>query len=227
MTSANLIIYVRGEVGKVTSGTGELDDADITNYSNWILKRIGDRVTIRQIRFITSVANQRSYAVPDAVLRVQKVYRWDAVDEDLMILGGWKADEGEANEYYNFPSLWVMKMMRKMRGLPRIRCHFDPIERKLFIDPAPDEASKKYYYVSVDKTKWTLDALPEDFEELVVLGTAWKSLEQIALKRSNLGGQMREGGRVTYPSTELKLFVDDKKKEFYQQLDIKSMIYSR
>ena len=85
----------------------------------------------------------------------------------------------------------------------------------------------KYYYKSVDKTKWTLALIPEDFSEMVITRTTWKSLTQIALKRANLGGQIRDGGSVTYPASELRVFAQDKKKEFDEALKLKTMIYTR
>ena len=229
MTNANLIIDVRSSCGKVTVEMDELDDAEIITKSNWILNRIGDSITIRALRSITSVANQREYDVPEAVKRVIKVFPWDSADSDLMILGDpVVSGESGSNVYYNFPSMWAIRNMRRNRALPRIRHEFDPINRKLRIDPYPTEAGLKYWYQSADKTQWILEDLPTEMEELVVLGTTWKGLEQIALNRSTLGGVLREtGGRVTYPATELKLFVDSTKKEFKEMLRIKSMLYSR
>jgi hypothetical protein len=149
------------------------------------------------------------------------------MDEDLMVLGGYKAEESEANEYYNFPSLWAIRMMRRIRGLPRIRFEFNPVEKKLKIDPYPENTGDKYWYISIEKSDWTLAKLPSDFEELLVTGTVWKCLEIIALKRSTLGGVLRAGGFVDYPASSLKQFIDSKKDAFFTELDVKSMLYSR
>ena len=129
---------------------------------------------------------------------------------------------------YEFPSLWKIKMMRKMRGLPRVIHEYDPINRKLKIDPSPTEDGIKYFYKSVDKTKWVLDKIPEDFIEMVVVGTTWKSLSQVALVRSRLGNVSRDtGGRLSGAGTGLNYYVEEKKKEFDEALRVKSMIYSR
>lgn len=231
MISANLITYVRSGCGKNTVAKSELDDAEIVQYSTDILKRIGDKITIRELRYITGEINTRSYDVPSTVLRVVKVYVWDTYAENYLSVGdigaSHRPDKGSVSEGYMFPSLHTMDAMRKARGLPRIRHEFDPINRKLRIDPMPSVAGDKYYYVSVEKTQWTLSALPEDFEELVVVGCVWKSLEQIALKRSELGGVLREGGRVTYPATELFALAEKKKTQFDEMIDIKQMLFSR
>jgi len=49
----------------------------------------------------------------------------------------------------------------------------------------------------------------------------------LVMARSELGGVMREGGRVTYPASELWNIARDMKTDFYDELDTKSMIYSR
>lgn len=229
MTEQELIEAVRAEMGGITVAMNEIDDKDIIRYGSKILNLIGEKITIKTLRYITSTEDEREYDVPEAVLRVQDLFPYHAVDDmydfgqtSLEITGG-----GGIVSDVVWPSLWKIKMMRKMRALPRLVWEFDPINRKLKIDPAPSEDGTLYYYMSVDKTKWTLNKLPEDFGEMITVGTAWKSLSQLALKRSNLGGQIREGGRVTYPSTELRLFVQDKKEEFEEKLKIKSMVYTR
>jgi len=229
MTEQELIDAVRAECGKITVAMDEVDDPDIIRYGQKILKIMGEKITVKTVRYITSEADEREYAVPSDVLRVQQIFPWDAIQDEFdfgqtsvvaQYSGGIVSD-------FEFPSLWKIKMMRKMRGLPRVQHEYDPINRKLKIDPAPSEDGINYFYKSVDRTKWTLKSLPDDFEEMQVVGTAWKSLSQVALKRSNLGGQLREGGHVTYPSTELRLFVQDKKDEFDEALRVKAMIYSR
>jgi hypothetical protein len=227
MTSVNLIINVRASCGKNVATNDELEDTEILQYGTDILQRIGEKIPSKALRYVTSVANQREYDVPSTVLRIQKVFPWDTVDQDLMVLGGYKVDESSSNEYYNFPSLWRIKMMRKIAGLPRIQYQFDPIDKKLILDPHPEEAGLRYYYLSVEKSKWTLANVPDDFEEVLVLGVTWKSLEQVALKRSQLGGVMREGGRVTYPATELWNLAEKRRDEFNTELQVKALIYSR
>jgi len=229
MTEQELIESVRGEIGGITVAMGEVDDKDIIRYGGKILGLIGEKITVKTLRYFTSEEDEREYDVPIEVLRVQDLYPYHAIDDmydfgqtSLEITGG-----GGIVSDVTWPSLWKIKMMRKMRALPRLIWEFDPINRKLKIDPAPKEDGELYYYMSVDKTEWLLSKLPEDFIEMVVVGTAWKSLSQVALKRSNLGGQVREGGRVTYPSTELRLFVQDKKEEFDEKLKVKSMVYTR
>jgi hypothetical protein len=229
MDQSQLIDGVRAECGKLEN-TVELENDDIIRYSGWILDRIAERITVKSIRYITSIKDEREYDVASTTLRIQKVFRWDGIDDTLLSdLGTHKESTNitDATSYYNFPSLWKIEMARKIRGLPRIKYDFDPINRKLHIDPAPSEAGKKYWYVSVEKTQWTLDKVPTDFEELVIIGTTFRALEQVALKRTEQGGIHREGGTVDYPASELKRFVDSKKDEFYDQLRIKAMIYSR
>jgi hypothetical protein len=203
----------------------------IQHINQLFLVWIGEKITIRTLRYITSVANEREYSVPSAVLRVVKVFKWDSSFGNYLSVTDMGATHrpgtGEGSEYYHFPSTWTIDMMKKIRGLSRVRHEFDPINRKLRIDPYPEEAGTKYYYISADKSKWTLDDLPQDFEELVAMGCTWKCTEQIAMKRSELGGVMREGGRVSYPASELWAIARDMKEDFYNELDTKSMIYSR
>lgn len=226
MTTIELIAAVRAECGKLpVARTTELEDTDISRESVYILDKIADACPQKAIRSITSVANQREYSVDAATIRVSKVFPWDAGDEELMVLGSIKVDQARANEYYNFPSLWVIEQSRRRRGLPRIRHRFDPVSRKLAIDPYPQTAGVKYWYVSIEKTDWTLVKLPTNFENLLVTGTTWKCLEIVALKRSELGGTLRQGGFIDYPSVSLRSFIDAKKKEFDIELEVKSKLY--
>jgi len=231
MTEADLILAVRAGLGQNTVAKEELEDVDIVRHYGEILMKIGEKITIRELRYITGAVDTRSYDVPSTVLRVVKVYRWDTYAENYLSVSDLGASHrpgaGRPSENYMFPSIHTMDAMRKHRGLPRIRHEFDPINRKLRIDPMPSTAGNKYYYVSVEKTQWSLSALPEDFEEIITTGCVWKGLEQIALKRSELGGVLREGGRVTYPATELFTIADKKKGHFEDLLDIKQMLYGR
>lgn len=230
MTEADLLLAVRATTSS-KSNMDELLDDDIKRHYDWILKRIGTKISIRNLRYITSVANQRDYSVPNEVLRVIRLFKWDSSYSNYMTtnnLGGsHRPDSYNGNEYYNFPSMWVIKMMKKVRGLPRVSWEFNPIDRLLSIDPYPTEAGTKYYYVSAEKSKWTLSGLPEDMEELVVIGSTWKAVEQIAMARSSLGGVVREGGFVTYPATELWNLSKELKTDFYEELDTKAMLLSR
>ena len=229
MTEDELILAVRTSISSTTL-MDEVEDVDIKRYYPWILSRVGEKISIRTLRYITSVANEREYSVPDAVLRVVKVYKWSATLSNYLSvsdMGATHQPGGTSEEYYHFPSTWAIESMERMANLVRIRWEFDPINRKLRIDPHPTEAGLKYYYTSADKTKWTLVALPEDMEEVVVMGCVWKCMEQLATKRTELGGVMREGGRVSYPATELWAISKDKKTDFYDELNTKSMIYSR
>lgn len=228
MTGANLILGVRAECGKVASGSGELDDDDINRQYPWILDLIADRITIKILRSFTTVANQRTYGVNSSTRRVVKVYPPGTVDEQILdlgnnIVGGF----AEGNEYYNFPSMWKIKMARKVHGMPKFKWQFDVIQRKIVIDPKPESAGRTYWYSSVEKSQWTLDNLPVEFEYLLTIGTAWKALEQIALRRSVLGGIQRAGGMVDYPSANLNVYIERKQKDFFTELNTKAEIYNR
>lgn len=227
MTDAELIAAVRRKCGKL-GNTKELEDTDITPEGAKILRKIAEWITIRVHRYITSEADVREYDTHANTIRVPKVFRWDeASDQNTLVLGGYKVSEVDASEAYNFPSMKIIERMRRVAGLPRIRHEFDPINKKLKIDPMPTEAGDKYWYTSVERADWTMANLPGEFEELLVLGTSWKCLEVVALKRSGLGGVIREGGFVTYPATELKRFSDQYRDDFHAELKLKSKLYSR
>jgi len=228
MIGANLILAVRAECGKVVSGSGELDDADINRQYPWILNIIADRITIKVLRSFTTVANQRTYAVNSTTRRVVKVYPPGTIDENVLDLGDRIVGiYAEGNEYYNFPSVWKIKMARRIQGKPRFKWQFDVIARKIAVDPMPKEAGNTYWYSSVEKSQWTLDNLPVEFEYLLTIGTAWKALEQIALRRSTLGGIQRSGGTVDYPAASLDPYIERKKKDFFVELDTKALLYTR
>ncbi len=232
MIEADLITKVRAKIGKIGTDKGEVDDEDIVAQYGWILIRIAEKITVRELRYITSVANQRGYIVPNTVLRIPYVYKWDNVDESYLTVSDLGVSHRPSsgfvtNEYYHHPSMWTIKMMKKHRGLPRINFEFNPITRELRIDPHPTITGNRYYYNSVEKSKWVLNDIPEDFEGLLIVGCAWKSIEQVAMKRSNLGGIMREGGLVTYPATEIKLISEMYEKQFKTDLRIKALIYAR
>jgi len=226
MEESVLIDAVRAEVGKVTSTSGELPDVDIQRQYPWILDIIADRITIKKLRSFTTVKNQRRYSVSTSTRRVSKVYPPGTIDEEILDLGDRIVrDFAEGNEYYNFPSMWYIKMARKVRGRSRFKWSFDAIEREILVDPKPDEAGDTYWYVSIEKSKWTLTNLPSDFEYLVVVGTAWKALEQIALRRNSLGGIQRSGGMVDYPASSLNSYIERKKSDFFTELNTKALLY--
>lgn len=227
MDSADLIVQVRAECGKVAS-TDELADVDITNEADNIISIIAERLPQKVLRYITSTINVRQYSTHANTKRIQIVFPEDGVDVNILDLGN-EIVSGLGlgiDEDYNFPSLWTIKMMRKNRGLPRIDYHFDPINKTVDIDPMPRETGTKYYYFSIEKGDWTLVKAPTDFEQMIITGTAWKCLEIVALKRSKLGGVQRAGGFVDYPYAGLREYIDAKKEEFWQELNIKEKLHS-
>lgn len=227
MESITLRQQVRAECGKISPSSSELSDTDITSEAGNTIAIIANRLPQKVLRYITSVKNQRQYSTHANTKRVQIVFPAEDVGEALVDLGSPMAiDEPESNDEYWFPSLWTIRQMRRTRGRSRMNFHFDPINKTLDIDPMPDEAGKKYYYISVEKAGWTLAALPTDFEPLVVTGTVWKCLEIVALYRSKLGGTMRAGGFVDYPVMGLREYIDAKKDEFYDELRIMEKLHS-
>lgn len=232
MTEADVISAVRFRCGKITEAMGELDDDDIVQENTWILRKIADRIQIKKLRSFTGEEDEREYDVHADTLRVQKVFQWDENENETYLNDpdktGYPIGSYDADEYYNWPSLWKIEMYRRERGLPRIKFEWDPINKKIILDPAPSSAGDTYWYISVEKSKWTLTGVPEDFEEMMITGTSWRCLESVALRRSvGRGGAHRAGGYVDYPEARLKRFSDDWKKEFFEELDLKAKIYSR
>lgn len=221
-----LVTAIKSECGKITSSE-ELHDDDILRQSEYILRRIDERITDRKLRSFDSIKDEREYDPHADTVRVQKVYPSDTSDSNTMTLGTHHKEvtDPEASEYYLFPSLYAIKMQRRIRGLAELKWEWNAIRRKIVIDPAPTIADLKYWYISVERVTWTLDNLPVDFEELLVVGIAWKCLEIVLLKRSDLGGIPREGGFVDYPASAMKGFIDSKKEEFFNILRLKAMIY--
>jgi len=226
MTPAELYAACRAECGKIASEE-ELADADILRASDYILKRIDEQITDKKLRSFTGVADEREYSPHENTVRVQRVYPSDTQDADNMILGSHHKGEfdPDAEEYYLFPSLYAIKLQRRIRGLPALSWDWNHIRRKIIIDPMPSEDGDKYWYISVERVEWTLVKLPTDFEELMVTGTSWKCLSIVLLKRSDLGGISRGGGFVDYPASAMKGFIDDKKEEFFSLLKLKSALY--
>jgi hypothetical protein len=215
---------VRAECGKAAS-TAELEDTDIRRESQFILNRIAEMIPVKTLRYITSIASTSDYDVNASTVNVRKVFQWDDVDSNLMVLGGYKANEAGRDELYNFPSLWAIEQFRRLRGMPKIRFEFHPVQRKLRIIPTPSQTGDKYYYISVEHALWTMATLPDEFKELVLLGTTWKCLEIILLKRSNLGGVLRDGGFVDFPAISMKGYIEQKKADYEELLKRKAMLY--
>lgn len=230
MTSDQLYSAVRAELGKLaTTNTVDIGDADILREAGYILQRINSEIPKRVPRSVVAVADQREYDVNAATLRVQAIIpSSDLSDEDLMKLGSYIVDDNIGDESYNFPSLWAIRMARRKRGLAPIWFEFNPIERKLKIDPVPSasDAGEKIWYISVESAGWTLVNMPAEFEEVLITGVAWKCMHIVFLRRSTEGGILREGGRVDYPASAMKTFADEFKKEFLDLLDIKRRLYS-
>ena len=109
MTDADLIRAVRAECGKVENEI-EIDDIDVIREGGFILSKIADRITEKAVRYITSEANEREYDVHVNTIRVQEVFKWDGMDEEMMKLGSPTIEGTGANEYYDFPSLWTIRI---------------------------------------------------------------------------------------------------------------------
>jgi len=228
MDSTILCAAVRSELGKLPVGnTVDIADTDIVREGDYILSRIAQKVTKKVPRYITSVQGQREYAVNIGTIRVLEVLPTDNTIEEELNIGSHIVSESPlGDEDYNFPSLWMIRMARRAKALRSIRFDFNPIERLLKIDPTPTIGSKIYWYISIESAGWTLANVPADFVELVVAGTTWKCLTIVALRRSTEGGIERGGGRVDYPASALKDFIDSYKQDFEDQLDVKAKIYS-
>jgi len=228
MTENELISAVRSRCGKV-SNTEELSDDDITREGGWILDRICERITDKVLRYFTGTKDQREYSPHENTVRVQKVYPPEVYDSYFASLGTHKetANLSDPVDFYYWPSLNVINRQRLLRSIPAFSWKWNHIRRVIVIDPAPYVDGEYYYYISIEKVNWTIANLPEDLEELLVTGTAWRCLEIVILKRSDLGGIHRAGGMVDYPARSMKGFIDSKRDEFYDMLRIKSMIYSR
>jgi len=226
MDLAELIKAVRAECGKVEAEE-ELHDDDITRESGYIMERISDRITDKRLRFITSEVDVREYSPHDDTIRVADVFDSDTQADDSMILGSHHAEgTGEdADEFYQWPSLYAIKQQRRVQGLPALQWGWNPVRQKITIDPMPSQAGIKYWYISVERANWTLVDLPAGFIELLVTGTTWKCLEIVLMRRSDLGGIQRSEGMTDYPASALKGFIDTKKDDFFSLLKFKAQLY--
>jgi len=235
MEEIALTAAVYAKCGKLTSDESELEDTDIARESGWILNIFKEKFPSVRLRYIESVdesardyEDRGEYDVNSLTRRVKQVFPWDAVEQAYTdpAMSGKVVGVTQGDEYYNWPSLWKINMQRKQEGLPRFRWHFDAIRRKLRIDPYPSSAGNKYWYFSVENTNWTIANMPAEFDDIFVIGTTWRIIDQIAMARSRLGGIQREGGFVTYPATELHNIAKDYKKEFYDELRLKTKIWN-
>jgi len=226
MEESELIAAVRAQCGKITNDE-ELGDADVIREGNWILKRIDERITDRKKRFFTGEKDESEYSPDDNTVRVQKVFPYGTLESDSLVLGTHHQEEADpdASEEYLFPSLYVIRMQRKIRGLPKLQWEWNHIRRKIIINPSPTQDGDKYWYISIERVNWTTAKLPVDFEELLVIGTSWRCIEIVLLKRSDLGGVQTAGGFVDYPASALKDFIDSKRDDFYSILKLKAQLY--
>ncbi len=235
MDASAVIIAVYAKCGKLESDISELEDSDIAREYEVILGIFKERFPIIRLRYIESVVetardyeDRGEYDVNALTRRIKQVFPSDAIEDAYTdpAMSGKIVGATQGDEYYNWPSLWKINMQRKQRGLPRFRWHFDGIRRKLRLDPYPSSSGNKYWYFSVENADWTLVKMPAEFNDLLVLGTTWKAVEQLAMARSRLGGIQREGGFVIYPATEIHNIAKDYKKEFYDELRLKSKLWS-
>lgn len=228
MTPEALELAVKAECGKIQSDT-ELDSNDISREGVFILKRIDERITDKRLRSFAGKADVREYSPHADTVRVIKVYPSDTQFDDQMVLGTHCAQSFDASagvdERYLWPSLYAIDLQRRVRGLAPLKWGWNHIRRKITIDPMPTQDGDNYWYMSVERVNWTLANLPSDLEELLVTGAVWKCLEIVLGRRSNLGGIHREGGFVDYPAASLREWVNAKKDEFRNMLELKAAIY--
>jgi hypothetical protein len=226
MNIAALSVQVRAACGKVTNTT-ELEEADIVATSARIVSRIAEIGSSCSLRSFTSVANQREYSVNTATTRVKKVLQWATIQNDLSELGSIFVPTSLSpyGEYYTFPSLRTLDSSLQQYAATHIKFEFDPITRKISVDPYPQVGGDLYWYVSIEHGGWTAATVPADFENLLVLGTAWRCMEIIVAKRSGLGGIQRPGGMLDYPAPSMQSVIDSKKLEFEQELERMGKIY--
>jgi len=230
MTDEQLQVAVNAACGKIESVI-ELATDDIDREGAYILQRIDERITDRKLRSFVGVLNQREYSPHADTVRVIKVYPSDTQLDNRLILGAASASGGNADlddsviDSYLWPSLNSIDRQRRVRGLPDLAWGWNHIRRKITIDPAPYQGGDNYWYMSIERANWTLADLPSDLEELIVLGTSWKCLEIVILKRSNLGGIHREGGFANYPAGTLGDWVVRKRDDFFDSLKLKAALY--
>lgn len=234
MTDAKLREAVNAECGKI-QGETELALDDIDREGGFILQRIDERITDRQLRSFVGTINIREYSPHPDTVRVIKVYPSDSQLDNRMELSnaspsagafGGGVDLGDSViDSYLWPSLNSIDRQRRVRGLPDLAWGWNHIRRKITIDPAPYQSGDNYWYMSIERANWTLANLPADLTELIVTGTTWKCLEIVLLQRSQLGGIHREGGFANYPAAALGDWVERKRTDFFDLLTLKAAIY--
>jgi len=214
MTNEALVAAVRAECGKV-SNTIDIADVDITREAAFILRRISSTLPERVVRSITTSEGVSEYDAHASTVRVEGIFQLAEDQAEAIFNFNTRIDSAERSLW---PSIDVIDEMRRKRAATFLRYNFHPVRRKILLAKTPDSDDVELFYISVEEAVWTLATLPASFEELVVTGTTWKSLEIIALRRTTEGGIMREGGRVDYPADALRKFIDAKKKEFEDDL---------
>ena len=235
MIEATLLEAVYAKCGKLEADTSEIEDTDIIREYGGILNIFKEKFPSIRLRYITSVdeaarayEDRGEYDVDTLTQWVKQVFPWDAIEQAYTdpAMSGKVIGVTKGDEYYNWPTMHRIDAQRKQRGLPQFRWRFDRIRKKLRIDPYPSSAGNKYWYFSAENADWTLVNVPAELGDLLIIGTTWKMIEQLAMARSTLGGIHREGGFVTYPATEIHAIAKDYKKEFYDELRLKTKIWN-
>lgn len=235
MEEAALLVAVYAKCGKLTSDESELEDPDIIREAGWIINIFKEKFPSVRLRYIESVdesardyEDRGEYDVNSLTRRVKQVFPCDAIEGAYTdpAMSGRVIGVTRGDEYFNWPSLYLINVQRKQKGLSRFRWRFDAIRRKLRIDPYSSSAGNKYWYFSVENADWTMVNMPTEFDNLFITGTTWKIVDQLAMARSRLGGIQREGGFVIYPATEIHNIAKDYKKEFYDELRLKGKIWN-
>ncbi len=226
VVESKLITQVRTKLGKVAN-TVDIEDTDILAESKNLLSNYFFSAFPKKVlRSIVIVPNVSEYSVDPTTVRVQKIIPSAIVDE--LDLGSSIVPSNSVSplqtEEWEFPSLRVIRAMRTKRGLQSYQFDFNPVEKKLKIYPTPTSETK-LYYISIESPGWTVDTVPDEFWDLLVVGTAWRCLEIVFLRRSTEGGILREGGRVDYPAAVLKGYAESNKQEFFELLDLKRKLY--
>jgi len=231
MTSVELALAVNAECGKIQSEL-ELASADIAREGGYILQRIDERITDRRLRSFVGTIDIREYSPHANTVRVIKVYPSDSELDDRMVLGsasagasGSESLDDSVTDPYLWPSLNSIDRQRRVRGLPNLVWGWNHVRRKITIDPAPFQTGDNYWYMSIERANWTLADLPVDLSELIVTGTVWKCLEIVLLQRSQLGGIHREGGFANYPAAALGDWIERKRTDFFDLLELKAALY--
>ena len=235
MEEATLLEAVYAKCGKLETDTSEIEDVDIIREYGGILNIFKGKFPIIRLRYIESVdetarayEDRGEYDVDPLTQWVKEVLPWSGIEEAYTdpAMTGKVVGVTKGDEYYNWPTLYRINMQRKQSGLPRFRWRFDRIRKKLRIDPYPSSAGDKYWYFSAENADWTIANVPTELGDLLITGTTWKMIEQLAMARSKLGGIHKTGGFVTYPVTEILAIAKDYKKEFYDELRLRAKVWN-